>query len=225
MRSKEGSPDYRYFPDPDLLPVRFPRDRVEELRAGLPEGVFDRQRRYERDYALPYSLTSVICYDHQLARFFEEAMEAYNRNPKALANYVANELQRERSRAEGDGLLPMEKVRLKPAELAAMVRLIDEGKLSKQGAKEAFVDMFQSGQPAGEVVDRLGLLVEPQDHGELEKWCREAVEADPATAAQVREGNEKAINRFMGPVMKASGGKANPGEVRKTLVRLIGESG
>lgn len=221
MRSKEGSPDYRYFPDPDLLPVRFARERIEELRAAIPEGVFDRQRRYEKEFSLPYTVTSVICYDHELATFFEEAIATYAGNPKALANYIANELQRERARAEGDGLLPMEKVALSPFALAGLVRLIDEGKVTKQGAKEVFVDMFTSGDEAATVIERLGLSVEPQDDAELEGWCRKAVEDDPATAQQVRDGNDKAINRFMGPVMKASKGKADPKAVRECLLRLI----
>lgn len=221
LRSKEESPDYRYFPDPDLLPVAFPRERIEELRRDIPEAVFDRQRRYQEQYGLPYTVTSVICYDHQLARYFEEAIAACPANPKAIANYIANELQRERARSEGDGLLPMDSVRLKPAALAGLVQLIDDGKLTKQMAKEVFPEMFASGNSAQTVVEEKGLRVEPQDDAQLEQWCREAVNANAVAAAQVREGNEKAINSFIGPVMKASKGKANPQAVRETLLRII----
>ncbi|MEX0325646.1 MAG: Asp-tRNA(Asn)/Glu-tRNA(Gln) amidotransferase subunit GatB [Puniceicoccaceae bacterium] len=223
MRSKEEAHDYRYFPDPDLLPVHFPRDRIEELQAELPEGVFDLQRRYEKDFGLPYTLTSVICYDHELAAYFEEAMTDYGKNPKALANYVANELQRERSQAEGDGYLPMESVRLKPDALARMVRLIDEGKLTKQLAKDVLVQMFLSGQEAQSVMDEKGIKVEEQDAGELEQWCRDAVAGNAIAAQQVRDGNDKAINSFIGPVMKASRGKANPQAVREVLLKIIQE--
>lgn len=222
MRSKEEAHDYRYFPDPDLLPVHFPRERIAELKTELPERVFDRQRRYEEAYGLPYTLTSVICYDHELAGYFESGMAEYNGNPKVLANYVANELQRERSQAEGDGYLPMSEVRLSPQALARMVRLIDEGKLTKQLAKDVLVEMFQSGKEAQSVMDEKGIEVQEQDSGELEKWCREAIEANPVAAQQFREGNDKAINSYMGPVMKASRGQANPQAVREMLIKVIG---
>ncbi len=223
MRSKEEAHDYRYFPDPDLLPVHFPRHRIEELKAELPENVFDLQRRYESEYGLPYTLTSVICYDHELARYFEAAMVVYDKNPKALANYVANELQRERSQAEGDGYLPMEQVRLSPRNLAGLVRLIDEGKLTKQLAKEVIVDMFQGGDPAEAVMEARGIKPVQQDSGQLEEWCRAAVAGNAVAAQQVRDGNDKAINSFIGPVMKASRGTANPQAVREMLQKIISE--
>jgi len=222
MRSKEDAHDYRYFPDLDLLPVHFPRHRIEELKTSLPEGVFDRQRRYEQKYNLPYTVTSVICYDHELANFFEAGMAEYGENPKSLANYIANELQRERSLAEGEGYLPMAEVRLSPQALARMVKLIDAGKLTKQLARDVFVDMFSSGREAQSIMDEKGIRVEAQDAGELEKWCREALENNPVAAQQYRDGNEKAINSYIGPVMKASHGKANPQAVREMLIRIIG---
>jgi aspartyl-tRNA(Asn)/glutamyl-tRNA(Gln) amidotransferase subunit B len=223
MRSKEEAHDYRYFPDPDLLPVHFPRDRITDLSREIPEGVFVRQRRYQEKYDLPYTLTSVICYDHELAHYFEEAMAAYNKNPKALANYIANELQRERSQAEGDGLLPMAEVKMRPASLAALVELIDSGKLTKQLAKDVLVDMFQSGKAPALIMKEKGIEAQPQDDGQLEEWCREAVAANSIAAQQVRDGNDKAINSFIGPVMKASRGKANPQAVRDMLLRIISE--
>ena len=221
MRSKEEAHDYRYFPDPDLLPVHFPRERIEELRADLPEGVFDQQRRYADAYGLPYTVTSVICYDHALANYFEAAMATYGQNPKALANYVANELQRERSQAEGDGLLPMEAVKLTPQALARMVELIDQGKLTKQLARDVLVEMFASGKEAQAIMDEKGIQIEEQDDGELEQWCRDAVAGNAVAAQQVKEGNDKAINSFIGPVMKASKGKANPQQVREVLIKVI----
>jgi aspartyl-tRNA(Asn)/glutamyl-tRNA(Gln) amidotransferase subunit B len=223
MRSKEEAHDYRYFPDPDLLPVRFPRERVEEMRAELPERVFDRQRRYAESFGLPYTVTSVLCYDHELADYFEEAMAAYPGNPKALANYIANELQRERAQAEGDGLLPMSSVKMTPPALAGLVRLIDEGKLTKHLAKDVVVAMFATGGEAQAIMDEQGIKVEAQDEGELEQWCRDAVAANEVAAQQVRDGSDKAINSFIGPVMKASRGKANPQQVREMLLKVIQE--
>ncbi|HSH09698.1 MAG TPA: Asp-tRNA(Asn)/Glu-tRNA(Gln) amidotransferase subunit GatB [Oceanipulchritudo sp.] len=224
MRSKEEAHDYRYFPDPDLLPVHFPRHRIEQLQAALPERVFDLQRRYEAEYDLPYTLTSVICYDHELARYFEAAMAAYGKNPKALANYIANELQRERSQAEGDGALPMDQVKMTPASLAGLVRLIDDGQLTKHLAKDVLVEMFQTGKEAKAIMEEKGIQPVEQDSGQLENWCREAIAANAIAAQQVRDGNEKAINSFIGPVMKASKGTANPQQAREMLLRIIGQS-
>lgn len=221
MRSKEEAHDYRYFPDPDLLPVRFPRERIAELRAGLPEGVFVRQRRYQEQYDLPYTLTSVICYDHELAALFEAALAVYPDNPKALANYIANEFQRERANAAGDGLLPMDQVAMSARNLAQLVELVDAGRLTKQAAKDVFVEAFHSGrEPAAIMVER-GLESTPTDHSDLEDWCRSAIAANPVAAEQFRAGNGKALNSFVGPVMKASAGKADPQAVRDTLIRLL----
>jgi aspartyl-tRNA(Asn)/glutamyl-tRNA(Gln) amidotransferase subunit B len=223
MRSKEDAHDYRYFPDPDLLPVHFPRERVEALRAHIPEGVFVRQRRYQEAYALPYTVTSVICYDHELTRFFEAAIAAYGGNAKALANYIANELQRERASAEGDGLLPMAAVQLSPENLAGLVRAIDEGKLTKHLARDVFVEMFTSGKSAEALIEEKGIEVPVQDTSQLTDWCRAALEQNPVAVQQIRDGNEKAVNSFMGPVMKASKGKADPKAAREMLLKLIQE--
>lgn len=221
MRSKEEAHDYRYFPDPDLLPVRFARARVAELQAGLPEPVFVCQRRYMEQFGLPYTLTSVICYDAELTRFFESALLEYAGNPKALANYLANEFQRERAQAQAEGLLPIAQVRMTPATLAGLVAAIDAGKLTKQLAKDVFVEMFRTGKTVEVLIAEQGIEAPSGDDPQLEQWCREAIAANAVAAQQVRDGNDKAINSFIGPVMKAAMGKADPQLVRSTLLRLI----
>jgi aspartyl-tRNA(Asn)/glutamyl-tRNA(Gln) amidotransferase subunit B len=222
MRGKEEAHDYRYFPDPDLPPVRFPRDRLEALRHALPEPVFDRQRRYQAQYTLPYTLTSVICYDHELAGFFEQAMRAYPDNPAQLANYIANELQRERAAAVPEGLQPMAELRLRPAALAELVRMIDAGVLSKQNARTVFIDIFRSGACPRASAEAAGLTAAPVAAGELEDACRAAIAANPNAASEYRAGQAKALNALVGPVMKASGGRAQPAAVRAMLERLLG---
>ncbi len=222
MRSKEEAHDYRYFPDPDLMPVRLPREHVEKLRTELPERVFDRQRRYQEQYDLPYTLTSVICFDHELATYFETALAAYAANPKALANYVANELQRERSAAMEEGVLPIQDVPMSPEALAGLVKVIDDGLISKQVAKDVFVEMFQTGKTAAAIIEEKGLK-DDTDSGELEALCREVVAANTKAATEFREGNDKAINSFIGPIMKATRGKANPALVQQTLRKILSE--
>ena len=224
MRGKEEAHDYRYFPDPDLLPVRFPRDELARLEADLPERVFDKQRRYQETLGLPYTVTSVLCFDHELAAFFEAALEAYPANAKGIANYVANEFQRERAAAAGEGLLPMAGVKMRPAHVAELVRLVDEGVVTKQNAKTVFVECFAGGRAPSELVEALGLKHEPADTGELEAACREVMAANPVPAAQFREGNAKAINAYMGPLMKATKGKADPRAAMEILARLASEA-
>jgi len=222
MRSKEEAHDYRYFPDPDLMPVRLPRERIEALRTELPERVFDRQRRYQKDYDLPYTLTSVICFDHELAAYFERAMAAYNGNPKALANYIANELQRERSAAAGEGMLAMAEVKMEPEALAALVEVIDAGVISKQVAKDVLIAMFQTGKHPSVIIEEKGLK-DDTDTDQLEAICREAVAGNAKAAGEFRAGNDKAINSFIGPIMKATRGKANPAVVQQLLRKVLAE--
>lgn len=222
MRGKEDAHDYRYFPDPDLMPVRLPREKVDSLRAELPERIFDQQRRYQEQYDFPYTLTSVICFDFELSGFFETAMATYAKNPKALANYIANDLQRERAQVEQDGLLPMLEVKMQPAQLADLVRLVDEGVVSKHNAREVFVEMFRSGNDPEPIIKEKG-LADDGDDGDLEAICREAIAGNAKAAEQFRGGEAKAINSFVGPIMKATKGKANPQKVRQTLEKLLSE--
>jgi aspartyl-tRNA(Asn)/glutamyl-tRNA(Gln) amidotransferase subunit B len=222
MRGKEEAHDYRYFPDPDLMPVRIPAEKIASLQSELPERVFDQQRRYMESYDFPYTLTSVICFDFELSRFFEAAMAVYDKNPKALANYIANDLQRERSQGEQDGLLPMSEVSMQPAQLAQLVQLVEEGQLPKHLARDVFTEMFQSGKDAAAIVAEKGLAAESSDDGELEAICRQAVEENSKAAEQYRSGQEKAINSFIGPIMKSTKGKADPAKVRELLKKALG---
>jgi aspartyl-tRNA(Asn)/glutamyl-tRNA(Gln) amidotransferase subunit B len=221
MRGKEQAHDYRYFPDPDLMPVELDRAWLEELRAALPEAVFDRQRRFAEQYGLPYTVTSVLCPNRALGDFFEEAVKLHD-NPKALANLVANDLLRELSagRAEGEGPLPRERWPLQPEHLAGLVRLIDEGVISRQMAKDVFTEMVGTGKEAAAIVEDKGLR-QTSDTGELEKLCREAIENNPKAAEEFRAGKDKAINALKGRVMKATRGQANPETVDAVLRGLL----
>lgn len=220
MRGKENSHDYRYFPDPDLMPVRFSKERIEFLRAALPERVFDRQRRYMETLDLPYTLTSVICFDYELANFFESALAAYPKNPVALANYIANEFQRERASAVGDGSLPVADCAMTPTLLAELVRVIDEGVITKNVAKDVFIEVFKTGKRPTAVIEEKGLKNDT-DTGALEAIIREIVAANPKPGQQYREGNSKALNALIGPIMRATKGKADPAAVQEVLRKVI----
>ena len=215
LRSKEMAHDYRYFPDPDLMPVQVGEDWKERIRATCPELPFDRQRRLMKEYAIPYTITSVLVPDRELCDFFEEAARLCGK-PQAAGNWIANDLLRELGSARTG--LAQSKVR--PAHVAGLVKLVDEGVILSNAAKEVFIDMFQTGEMPDAVVARKGLRAE-SDPGELERWCAEAIASNPKSVADFKAGKESAINAFKGPVMRAAKGKADPKRVDEMLRRLL----
>jgi aspartyl-tRNA(Asn)/glutamyl-tRNA(Gln) amidotransferase subunit B len=223
LRSKEEAHDYRYFPDPDLMPVQMDRARVEALRASLPERPFDKQRRFEAEFGLPYTVTTVLCPNRELSEFFEAALKTHD-SPKLIANYVANDLLRELAAGaeHGEQDMDVSECKLTPAHIGTLAKIIDEGIISKQIAKEVFTEMFASGEMPDAIVEKKGLK-QSNDSGEIEALCREAIANNEKAVNQYKEGNEKAINALKGPVMKATKGKANPAMLDQLLKKLIDE--
>jgi aspartyl-tRNA(Asn)/glutamyl-tRNA(Gln) amidotransferase subunit B len=218
LRSKEMAHDYRYFPDPDLMPVQVDAAWKEQLRAECPELPFDKQRRFLRDYQVPYTITSVLIPERELSDFFEASAKlAGPGRAQAVGNWIANDFLRELSAAK----LPFGAAKITPASLAELVGLVEAGTLLNAAAKEVFAAMFATGEAPAAVVARLGLAAVPSDAGELETWCRDSIAANPKALAEFKAGKESAINAFKGPVMKAGKGKANPKLVDETLRRLL----
>jgi aspartyl-tRNA(Asn)/glutamyl-tRNA(Gln) amidotransferase subunit B len=218
LRSKEMAHDYRYFPDPDLMPVQVDAAWKEQLRAECPELPFDKQRRFLRDYQVPYTITSVLIPERELSDFFEASAKlAGPGRAQAVGNWIANDFLRELSAAK----LPLGAAKITPASLAELVGLVEAGTLLNAAAKEVFVAMFATGEAPAAVVARLGLAAVPSDAGELETWCRESIAANPKALVEFKAGKDGAINAFKGPVMKAGKGKANPKLVDETLRRLL----
>ena len=222
MRSKEQAHDYRYFPDPDLMPVRTTPEQIEKLRKELPELPFDKQRRYMKDWDLPYTLTSVICPDRELSAYFEAAV-AVGGQPKAVANYIANDLLRELAAAApaGESPLTVSQCKITAAALGGLVKIVEAGVISKQIAKDVFLEMFKTGDEAEAIVDRQGLRMQA-DTGELEKICAEIIAANPKPVEQYKSGKLTAINALKGQVMKQTKGQANPQTVDEVLKKLMG---
>ena len=222
LRDKEDAHDYRYFPDPDIPTLKISRETVTRLSALVPENLYDRQRRYIANLGLPYTAASVLVNDRALAEWFELAVAAHPANPSGIANFVANDLLRDLA-ASATAPVSLESCLIKPAQLAGLVKLTDEGVISKQQAKEVFTEMFTSGRDAAAIVDAKGLR-QNSDTGELEKIVQEVI-ADPAVAksiAEYRAGNEKAINALKGPIMKRTQGKANPVLIDQLLRKFLG---
>ena len=227
MRTKEMAHDYRYFPDPDLMPVKIDQPWIDRVRKELPEKPFDKQRRYQEEMDLPYSITSALCGDHLLCAYFEEAA-SLSKSAGKVANWVVNDLLRELSQAnkvdefseeETEKITP-QSCPVSPQMLAELVNLIEDGKLTNNVAKELFPEMFATGKSATELAKEKG-LDQQSDDSEIEGICAEAIANDPNAAEKFRGGKEGAINALKGAVMKATRGQANPKVVDETLRRLL----
>ena len=216
LRSKEMAHDYRYFPDPDLMPVKVDEAWKTRLRAECPELPFDKQRRFVEQYQLPYTLTSVLVWDRTLADYFESAAKLSGK-PQAVGNWIANDLLREL----GSAKLELAQSKVSPAQIAALVKLVDSGAVLTNAAKEIFIEMFSSGDQPEAIAERKGLKAAPTDAGELEQWCRDAIAGNAKAVAELKSGKDSAINALKGPVMKVGKGKANPKLVDETLRRLL----
>lgn len=216
LRSKEEAHDYRYFPDPDLMPVVVDAAWQNRLRQDCPELPFVKQRRFVTDYQLPYTLTSVLVWDRALADYFEAAAKLSGR-PQAVGNWIVNDLLREL----GSARLDLAAAKVRPAQIASLVQLVESGVVLANAAKEIFIEMFATGDDPGAIAERRGLKAAPTDSHELEQWCRDSIAANAKALAEFKAGKDSAINAFKGPVMKAAKGKANPKLVDETLRRLL----
>src|SRR5438105_1292788 len=212
MRSKEEAHDYRYFPEPDLPPLVVASEFVEEIRASLPELPGPRAKRFAEQYALSYADASQLTADRSLADYYESAVEASGGNARATANWIRSELLRELENAG----LTADKSPIPAPELGALVRIIDDGKISGKQRKDLHVDMFPTGKSASAIVSERG-LVQVSDTGEIDRVIDEVIAASPNQLEQYRSGKETLFGFFVGQVMKASKGKANPKVVNERL--------
>ena len=201
MRSKEDAHDYRYFTDPDLCPITLSEEMIAEQVSHLPELPFVKQERYFKELHLPYTVTSVLCPERHLSQFFESALQSYSKNPLAIANWIANDLLREMAGKSWQTL------KIKPEAIAELVKLIDEQVLSKQSAKEVFLEMFQTGVSPQQIVKEKELEMHV-DVDALRQMCQDVIREFPKPVAEFRAGKEKALNVLKGQLMKRTQGKA-----------------
>src|SRR5216683_4740677 len=211
MRSKEEAHDYRYFPEPDLPPLVVTKELIEQVRASLPELPGPRAKRFSEQYGLSFADASQLTSERSLADYYESAAEASG-NARATANWIRSELFRELENAG----LTAEKSPVAATELGALVRFIDGGNISGKQAKDLLVEMFASGKTAAVVIEERG-LVQVSDTGEIDRVIDEVVAASPNQLEQYRSGKEALFGFFVGQVMKASKGKANPKVVNERL--------
>ncbi|MBA3241892.1 MAG: Asp-tRNA(Asn)/Glu-tRNA(Gln) amidotransferase subunit GatB [Acidobacteria bacterium] len=211
MRSKEEAHDYRYFPEPDLQPLVVTPEFIESVRRSMPELPEERRRRFMEQYELSFSDASLLTRELALADFYERAAKSSG-NARGAANWLKSELLRELDAAgKSADLSPVT-----PEELGALVRAIDEGKISGKQGKDVLVEMFASGKGVQAVIEERG-LTQVSDTGEIEKIIAEVLAASPDQLEQYRAGKETLFGFFVGQVMKASKGKANPKVVNDLL--------
>ncbi len=215
MRSKEDAHDYRYFPEPDLPPLEVSKEWIERLRDDQPELPEARRQRFMRDYDLNADESFTLTGDRKLADYFETAARAAN-NTRAAANWILSELLRELKNADID----IAACKIKAEDLGAMIRLIDDKTISGKIAKDVFVEMFAAGKSPTEIVKEKGLS-QITDIAAIEKIVDEVVAANPKEVENYRAGKSQLMGFFVGKVLKASGGKANPQAVNEILKKKL----
>ncbi len=215
MRTKEYAHDYRYFPEPDLVPVEVSDAMLEEIRLGLPELPEAKRQRFMKEFGLPEYDAGVLVADVSLAVFYEKAAKASS-NPKAVANWVMTELLAKL----GESKTRIAECLIKPEQMAELVGLVEAGRISGKMGKDVFAEMFESGNAPSAIVKERG-LAQVSDAGALEAMVDEAIAKNPKSVDDYRAGNEAALNFLKGQVMKMSKGKANPRMVGDILARKL----
>jgi aspartyl-tRNA(Asn)/glutamyl-tRNA(Gln) amidotransferase subunit B len=234
MRSKEHAHDYRYFPEPDLMPFEPTDEWLAEIKSRVVELPLARKQRFITAYGIAAGDAEVFKNDVALGGYFETIARSA-KNPKAIANWVINNLRAKLTEATdaakaeqaamgiepADMELPgLDDLKFAPGAIAELVDLVESGKISSKTAQDVFVELFDSGESPAKIVERKG-LAQVSDTGALEQFCDEAIAANPGPAADFRAGKAAALNFLKGQVMKLSKGKANPALVGELLEQKL----
>ncbi|HET7832492.1 MAG TPA: Asp-tRNA(Asn)/Glu-tRNA(Gln) amidotransferase subunit GatB [Gallionella sp.] len=216
MRTKEEAHDYRYFPDPDLLPLEISSAWIDEVRATLPELPQAKQARYVNELGLSAYDAGILTASREMADFFETALTAVPKDAKLCANWIIGELSAQLNR---DGL-DMAQCPITPQQLGGMLARIVDNTISNSGAKEVFRTMWAEGGDADAIIEAKGLK-QVSDSGAIEALVDEIIAANPAQVADYRSGKDKLFGFFVGLAMKASKGKANPAQLNEVLKKKL----
>ncbi len=215
-REKEEAQDYRYFPEPDLVPLRVDEAWITHIRADLPELPAARRRRYQEVYGLPEHDARLVTATRPMADFFEETVRLFAQ-PKIVSNWLVGDVAAYLNAAG----LEIDEVPMRPAHLSELLRLIDSGTLSGRSAKDVLEEMLRTGRPAGEIVRERG-MVQISDEGLLRRLVDDVIAEQPGPVADVRAGKERAMAFLVGQVMKKTQGRANPDMVNRILRERLG---
>ena len=216
MRSKEDAQDYRYFPDPDLVPVVISDEWLEEVRSRQPELRDDKMIRYEEEFGLPEYDIEILTSTKHLADLFEATNEIVQK-PKEVSNWLMGETMRLVKEQDMD----IDDISFLPKHLAALIQMIDQGEINRKVGKQVFEEVFKHDIEPAEYVEKHGLK-SMNDEGALRKTIEEIVAANPKSVEDYNAGKKKAIGFLVGQTMRATKGKADPGMVNKILKEILG---
>ncbi|HEV8327423.1 MAG TPA: Asp-tRNA(Asn)/Glu-tRNA(Gln) amidotransferase subunit GatB [Nitrospiraceae bacterium] len=217
MRSKEEAHDYRYFPDPDLVPLKLDKEWIEGCRKQVTELPAARLKRFVSEFALSEYDAGVLTASKAVADYFESCVKLFNQ-PKTVSNWVMGELTRELNNSGADASASP----VSPERLVSLLQLVEQGTISLKVAREIFPEVYSSGKTPKQIVQEKG-LIQVSDEGALDKIIEEVLAKNPMQVTQFKEGKQQVLGFLVGQVMKASGGKANPGKVNELLKkRLVG---
>jgi aspartyl-tRNA(Asn)/glutamyl-tRNA(Gln) amidotransferase subunit B len=240
MRTKEDAHDYRYFPDPDLMPLAPTDAWLAEVKSRVVELPLARKQRFMRDYGLPASDAQTFVWDVPLGNYFE-GIAKKSKNPKPIANWVINNLRAKLAEANerrtgvapvsieedkletGATLVPqmtLADLKFKPEAIVELAGLVENKTISSSAAQQVFAEMFETGKSPAAIVREKG-LAQVSDTGAIEKFCDEAIAANPGPVADFKAGKAAALNFLKGQVMKLSKGKANPALAGEILERKL----
>lgn len=215
MRDKEEAHDYRYFPDPDLLPIYLTSKEIQEIRESLPELPEKKKARYMKDFNLSEYDASILIGSKHTAAFFEDCVQMGG-NPKAVCNYVMVDMLR----LLNEGGIEACDIPVDPADLRDLLSMVDGGKINSSTGKQVFEEMFRTGKHPSTIVREKG-LEQVDDADVIGLLVRQIVLDNPKPAEDFRSGNKKALTFFIGQVMKATGGKANPKTVNELVLKEL----
>ena len=215
MRSKEEAHDYRYFPDPDLVPLKLEKEWIESCRKHVTELPAVRLQRFVREFALSEYDAGVLTASKSVADYFESCVKLFN-EPKTVSNWVMGELTRELNNSGTDA----SDSPVSPERLVGLLRMVDKGTVSLKVAREIFPEVYSSGKTPEQIVQEKG-LIQVSDEGALDTIIDEVLAKNPTQVAQFKEGKQQVLGFLVGQVMKASSGKANPGKVNELLKRKL----
>ena len=215
MRVKEGSDDYRYFPEPDIVPMIISDEWMEEVRKTIPELPDARQRRYQEELGLPAYDAHVLTLTKEMSDMFEETV-ALGADPKLASNYLMVDVNAYLNKVQKE----LKETALTAEGLAGMIKLITDGTISSKIAKKVFAELIEHGGDAAQIVKEKG-LVQVSDSGQLLAWVNEALDNNPKSIEDYKNGRDRAIGFLVGQIMKASKGQANPQMINKMLLEEI----
>ena len=215
MRSKEEAHDYRYFPEPDLVPVVISKEEIEKIRKSLPELPHKRKERFVRDYALPEYDAGVLTAQRSTADYFEESTRL-TKNVKAVSNWMMGDLMKEMNQNR----LDFTQCPVAPKDLAKLVDLIDQGTITGKIAKDVFLDMFKTGKNPQDIVQSKG-LTQIADSSQIEEVIRKVLMDHQKTVEDYFGGKKNAVTFLIGQIMKATQGRVNPKMANELLIKEI----